>query len=123
MPRGEVGESKETGMSMRKLWRSGVLLLAALGVAVAQAGDFHLKETTIDNIHQGIRSGDVTCKQVVQAYVERAKQYNGICTKLVTADGAKIPAAMGTMRQGTALKFPTDTVPISAIAPDFDKYK
>ncbi|MET0659259.1 MAG: amidase family protein [Steroidobacteraceae bacterium] len=110
-------------MSIRTKTRAWMLALVGLCVVGAQAGDFHLQETTIDNIHKGIQSGDVTCKQVVQAYVDRAKQYNGICTKLVTADGAKIPAATGTVRAGSALKFPTDTIAVSAIAPDFDKYK
>jgi amidase len=82
-----------------------------------------LQEATIDDIHDGIRSGQVTCKQVVEAYVARARAYNGVCTKLVTANGAKISKAVGTVRAGAPLKFPTDTVALSKLVPDFDKYK
>ncbi|MET0659260.1 MAG: amidase, partial [Steroidobacteraceae bacterium] len=88
--------------------------LAGSPVAQGQGDRFHLQEVTIDGIHAGIRAGEVTCKQIVQGYVARATQYNGVCTKLVTADGAKIPAASGTVRAGAALKFPTDTVAVSA---------
>jgi amidase len=90
---------------------------------VQAASAFKLDEVTIDKIHDGIRAGDVTCKQIVEAYVARAKAYNGICTKLVTADGGKIPAATGTMRNGAQLKFPTETVSIKQVVPDFNKYK
>ncbi len=84
---------------------------------------FQLHEATIDDLHKGIRSGEVTCKQIVEGYLARARVYNGICTRLVTADGGKIPAAVGTVRAGAPLKFPTDTVAISKVVPDFKKYK
>ena len=48
---------------------------------------FQIEEASIAGIHQAIRSGQTTCKQIVQAYIDRAKAYNGVCTKLVTADG------------------------------------
>jgi Asp-tRNA(Asn)/Glu-tRNA(Gln) amidotransferase A subunit family amidase len=97
--------------------------VTALGPFATQAAEFHLQEATIESIHQGIRSGEVTCKQVVEGYVARARAYNGICAKLVTADGAKAPKVSGTVRAGAALKFPTDTISISKLVPDFDKYK
>ena len=102
---------------------SFVVLAAILVAFAAQATEFHLQEATIDSIHDGIRSGEVTCKQVVEAYIARAKAYNGMCTKLVTADGAKIAKALGAVRAGTPVKFPTETVALSKLVPDFDKYK
>src|ERR1700710_1256455 len=88
---------------------ASVALVAALaatlfntGVATA-AGKFHLEEATIADIHDAIKSGDITCKGLVQAYIARSKAYNGVCTQLVTANGAAIPAASGAVRGGAAL--------------------
>lgn len=101
-----------------------VLLSAVLCACGAQAAEpFHLQEATIEDIQNGIRSGEVTCRQVVEAYVARARAYNGICSRLVTADGAKVSKVLGAMRAGAALKFPTDTVSIAKHVPDFDQYK
>lgn len=101
-----------------------VLLGATLYASATHAAEpFRLQEASIDRIHNGIRSGEVTCQEIVQAYVARAKAYNGVCTALVTPDGAPVPAATGAVRGGTALKFPTATVSIKTLVPDFDKYK
>src|SRR5262245_53868493 len=54
----------------------------------AQAGAFHLEEATIADVHRGIRSGDLTCRGLVQEYVDRARAYNGTCNALVTEDKA-----------------------------------
>lgn len=107
----------------------GFLAFVALCAGSASAADspaaksFHLNEATIDDIHRGIRSGEITCKQIVQAYIARAHAYNGVCTNLVTADGAKAPAALGTVRAGAPLKFPTDTIAANKQFPDFSRYK
>lgn len=116
-------------MSARKSINAFFLFVAAFCTCVTQGAEsnaakpFSLNETTIEDIHRGIRAGEVTCKQVVRAYVARAQAYNGVCTKLVTANGAKAPKALGTTRAGAPLKFPTDTVSITTLVPDFDKYK
>src|SRR5688572_28492815 len=52
----------------------------------AQAFQFHLLEATIDDVHRGIREGQITCRGIVQAYLNRARAYNGVGTKLVTED-------------------------------------
>ena len=39
--------------------------LCALGAQAA--GKFTIEEATIDSIHAGIRAGDVTCSQIVEA--------------------------------------------------------
>jgi amidase len=90
-------------------------------LSVAQGG-FAVEETTIANLHAAIRSGDTTCEAVVESYIERAKAYNGMCTALVTADGAPIAPAPGIVRAGKPLEFPTETVPVSRILPNFDRY-
>jgi amidase len=84
---------------------------------------FTIEEATIDNIHAAIRSGQTTCQSIVQAYIDRARAYNGACTSLVTADGADIPPATGATRAGVPLTFPTKTTQAAAIFPDLDQYR
>lgn len=103
--------------------RAALLLVLASAFASPAFAKFTLEEATIDGIHAGIKSGEVTCTQIVEAYVKRARAYNGVCTRLVTADGAKIPAATGAVRAGEVLQFPTETVALSKIVPDLKKYK
>src|SRR6185503_15014741 len=47
---------------------------------------------------------------------------NGVCTALVTKDGAPIPMATGMIRAGSVLKYPTQTVPASTVLPNLDQY-
>jgi amidase len=84
---------------------------------------FQLEEATIDELHEAIRAGEVTCASVVQHYLDRVRAYNGPASLLVTEDGAEIPEATGTVRAGAPLRFPTLTVKISDVLPDLDKYK
>jgi Asp-tRNA(Asn)/Glu-tRNA(Gln) amidotransferase A subunit family amidase len=108
-------------MSMRNGIRAFAVLATAF-CSLARA-DFQLQEATIDDIHEAIRSGEMSCKQIIEAYIARAKTYNvAACSKLVTADGAKVPKLLGAVRGGTPVKYPTDTVAISKIVPDFSKY-
>jgi Asp-tRNA(Asn)/Glu-tRNA(Gln) amidotransferase A subunit family amidase len=98
--------------------------LAAAPSARQQGGTpFRVEEATIAGIHAAIQSGQTTCRQVVQAYVDRARAYNGVCTALVTRDGAPVAPATGYVRAGAPLTFPTQTVAASTIFPDLDKYK
>lgn len=110
-------------MSMRITVRMLVMAASLCALGAQAAGKFTIEEATIDSIHAGIRAGDVTCSQIVEAYVERARAYNGACTALVTKDGAKVPAAMGRMIGGVDTSYPTETVAMSKVVPDFDKYK
>ena len=100
----------------------GVPLAFAPGLVFGQA-QFHLQEATITDIHNAIKDGQITCKGLVQAYVNRAKAYNGMCTALVTEDGAPIPSATGAVRAGSPVTYPTKTVPVSSVLPNVDQYK
>jgi Asp-tRNA(Asn)/Glu-tRNA(Gln) amidotransferase A subunit family amidase len=51
-----------------------------------QPFQFHLLDATIDDVHRGIQQGQLTCRALVQAYVNRARAYNGTCNQLVTED-------------------------------------
>lgn len=89
----------------------------------ASAGEkFHLEEATIADIHLAIGGKQTSCAELVQLYINRAKAYNGVCTRLVTADGTAIPAATGYVRAGSPIKFPTKTVAASDWLPNFDQY-
>ncbi len=100
------------------------LMLSAIAMApaFAQQGQFRVEEASIKDIHDAIRAGRTTCQGVVQAYVERAKAYNGACTALVTKDGAPIPPSTGMMRAGAPLSYPTVTVSASTLFPDLWQY-
>ena len=102
-----------------------LLLLPAVAVAQPETGasePFRIEEATIEGIHRAIQGGRISCEGVVQAYVDRARAYNGACTQLVTLDGAPVAPATGPVRAGAPVRFPTSTVPVSSILPDFDRY-
>ncbi len=100
----------------------GVMLALTPGLVLAQS-QFHLEEATINNIHQAIQAGQISCQGLVQAYINRAKSYNGMCTQLVTEDGGLIAPAQGAMRAGSLITYPTETVPVSSVLPNFDQYQ
>jgi Asp-tRNA(Asn)/Glu-tRNA(Gln) amidotransferase A subunit family amidase len=83
---------------------------------------FRIEEATIDDMQRAIQNGSTTCRGLVQAYVDRARAYNGMCTRLVTKDGADVAPASGTVRAGSPLVFPSSTVTVSSILPNFDQY-
>ena len=106
---------------------AGTLFLLTACIAVAQpetsrSDRFQIEEATIEGIHRAIDDGQISCRGLVQAYVDRARAYNGACTQLVTLDGAPVAPATGPVRAGSAVRFPTSTVPVSSILPDFDRY-
>ena len=108
-------------MSVRSAVK-GFVVLAAAFCSLARAQSL-IQEATIADVQDAIRSGAVTCKQVVEAYIARAKAYNGSCTRLVTADGGKAPKVLGAIRAGAPIRFQTDTVALGKLVPDFDRYK
>ena len=110
-------------MRVRTVVYTVALMTAALLTGVAQAEEFHLQEATIDSIQSAIRSGETTCKHVVEQYIARARSYNGMCTRLVTPAGQSIPAAKGAIRAGVPIKFPTQTLALPKLVPDWDHYK
>jgi len=90
--------------------------------AQTQGFQFHLLEATIGDVHRAIQEGQMTCQGLVQAYFKRAVAYNGVSNALVTRDGTPIPPPPGQVRAGAPLKFPTQTVAISTLLPNFDQY-
>ena len=102
---------------------AGIPFLLAGGVALGQSQEFHLHEATIKDIHDAIQAGQITCQGVVQAYIDRAKAYNGVCTQLVTQDGTPTRPATGYVRAGSPSVFPTETRSVLSFLPDFDQYQ
>jgi amidase len=105
------------------LLRLTALATAVITSATTQAQDFHVEEASIADIQSAIKSGKTTCEDIVRAYLVRARAYNGVCTALLTRDGATIPQATGMMRAGSVLKYPTRTVAASTVFPDLDQYQ
>src|SRR5262245_52517088 len=83
---------------------------------------FDVVESTIDDLHAAIKEGRTTCRAVVQAYLDRARAYNGSCTALVTKDGAPVSAVKGAIRAGAPVRFPTQTRAASTYLPHLDEY-
>jgi Asp-tRNA(Asn)/Glu-tRNA(Gln) amidotransferase A subunit family amidase len=84
---------------------------------------FRLEEATIEDLHRAIEAGEITCVEVVQRYLARARAYNGVPSLLVTEDGKPIEPAAGTVRAGESLRFPVETVEASSLLPDLDRYR
>ncbi|MCC6780379.1 MAG: amidase [Hyphomicrobiales bacterium] len=87
------------------------------------SGSFRVEEATIADLHAAIRAGETICVEVVQQYIARVRAYNGVCSVLVTADGADVAPSTGTVRGGEALRFPTATVAAAKLLPDLDRYE
>jgi Asp-tRNA(Asn)/Glu-tRNA(Gln) amidotransferase A subunit family amidase len=102
---------------------TAAVIAAAVLVTDATAAGFTVEEATIASTHAAIQAGRTSCREVVQAYIDRAKAYNGICTALVTPDGADVAPAQGYVRAGKPLVFPTRTVKAASIFPRLDRYK
>src|SRR6187401_1148300 len=77
-----------------------VALSAAMQTQGAEAKRFEIVEATIGDVQSAIRNGATTCEGVVRVSVDRAKAYNGVSDRLVTADGAPVAPAPGVTRAG-----------------------
>src|SRR5712692_2210247 len=71
-------------MNTRRVWRGAIaVLMAAMFAAGLRAqtregnkGKFEVTETTIAETQEAIRSGKVTCRQLVEAYLARIQRYD-----------------------------------------------
>jgi amidase len=84
---------------------------------------FRVEEATIAELHAAIKAGETNCVQVVEAYLARARAFNGVASLLVTSAGGAAPTAKGAVRAGAAIAFPAETVPASTLFPDLDQYR
>jgi amidase len=112
----------EVEMTTIRMVRRLVMLGVLAGIAAPAHAQFRIEEASIADIQNAIKSGQTTCRAVVEAYIERARAYNGTCTALVTRDGGPVPAVTGAIRAGKPLTFPTNSVPVGDIFPQFAEY-
>jgi amidase len=112
-----------SGRPSMRLAMATLLLALAPGLVFGQHKKFHLEEATIAETQRAIQDGEITCQGIVQAYINRAKAYNGMCTALVTKDGKPTAKVKGAVRAGAPLVFPTKTVAASTVLPDLDRYR
>lgn len=103
--------------------KMGFVLTLCISSHAFAKSTFQIEEASIDDVHAAIKKGKTTCVDVVQSYIDRAKAFNGVCTQLVTKDGANIAPATGPIRAGQALQFPTTTVAANTLLPDLASYK
>src|SRR5262249_60228152 len=83
---------------------------------------FRVEEATIDELHAAIRDGRTTCVDVVKQYLARVRAYNGVCSMLVTKDGAPVPAAPRAAPGGAPPRFPTPPLKQAHPRPDLAHY-
>ncbi len=53
-----------------------VLLSTVLGMRAASAQDFELLETTIDSVHAAMAAGDLSCRELVESYLDRIDAFD-----------------------------------------------
>ena len=74
-----------TRCGMLGLVQLAALFMLGAAAALAQPANpapFHLLETTIDDIHAAMRSGQLTCTRLVQSYLSRIAAYDQAGPKL-----------------------------------------
>jgi len=64
------------------------LVIGAGGQVSSQAPPFRFRliDATIADVHRAIQDGQITCRGLVQAYLNRTRAYNGTATRLLTED-------------------------------------
>ena len=90
---------------------------------ISHEASFHVEEATIEQLHNAVRAERVNLVQVVESYIARAKAYNGVSSLLVTETGDPVESVRGALRAATELQFPTETVRLSTVLPDLEKYR
>jgi hypothetical protein len=57
----------------------------------SMAWKFRLEEARIEDIHRAIKSRQITCEKLVQAYINRIPAYDGMCVAPVNPNDASDP--------------------------------
>lgn len=61
---------------------TSALLFHSVGPVQAAGKTFQIEEASIEDLHRAIQKRQTTCQQIVQAYVDRARAYNGACRSI-----------------------------------------
>ena len=123
MYEGNLMRTKRIRLVLASVLGSMLFLLPVSPLRGQEPASFELVEASISDIHNAIGTGQITCQELTQLYINRAKAYNGVCTQLVTEDGTSVPPATGIVSAGVPLEFPTETVAVSSFLPDYDEYR
>ena len=89
--------------------------------AAAQGGAFRLEEATIADVHRAIQQAQITCRDLVRAYIDRARiqrRERSPRHRRWRPD----PGVPRHVRAGAPLQFPTQTVAVSTLLPDYGQY-
>lgn len=84
---------------------------------------FSVFEASIQELHQAITQGQTSCVAVVQQYIDRVKAFNGPSGLLVTQDGGPTAVALGPVRAGAPLRYPTQTIAAAQVLPECNRYQ
>lgn len=76
MKEGEIRPSRPRPSKSMALLALALLYLLLPGNSRSQAKPFPLLEATIEDIHNAYRSGQLTCRQLVQLYLDRIEAYD-----------------------------------------------
>jgi len=103
---------------MLRLLPVAAFLLLAPAQAFAQASSaapFHLMEGTIDSIHAAMRSGELTCTRLVQAYLDRIAAYDQVGPNLNAVQNVNPHALQEAARLDAALRSSGPVGPLHCI--------
>ena len=53
-----------------------IILVALLATGTANAANFKLQEATVADVHAAFKAGQLTCRQLVQLYLNRIAAYD-----------------------------------------------
>jgi amidase len=105
-------------MAMPHSLRSAALLVLMPAMALAQPSPparFHLMEATIDGIHAAMRSGELTCTTLVQAYLDRIAAYDQPGPKLNAVQNVNPHAMARAAKLDTAFRASGPVGPLHCI--------
>jgi Asp-tRNA(Asn)/Glu-tRNA(Gln) amidotransferase A subunit family amidase len=81
---------------------------------------FEIVEATIEDIHDAIKTNQVTCEQLIHQYIDRIKAYNGQCVQPAPDPLGELPGYTGPLNDGflaPSLSDPSRQLVYETIAP------
>jgi amidase len=105
---------------MRHMQVAAILVLMPAAAAAQQSapsGQFHLQEATIDSIHAAMRTGELSCTKLVEAYLNRIAAYDQAGPKLnavqnINPDAMKLAAKLDAAWRSSGPIGPLHCIPV-----------
>src|SRR4051812_6076674 len=78
MLRSRMSVTARRPLGLASLWIVifSMLMLVPSSSEAQPRASFHLQEATVDGIHAALRAGEITCRQLVELYLNRVDAYN-----------------------------------------------